>query len=133
MATRLNPYLSFDGTARAALEFYRDLFGGELSVSTYGDMGAETDTDRVMHGLLETDQGFTLMASDAPPGTEHRSGTDMAVSISGDDAELLDRYWQGLSTDGQVSVPLEKQPWGDRFGACIDRFGVSWMIDIVAS
>ncbi|HEX8105539.1 MAG TPA: VOC family protein, partial [Solirubrobacteraceae bacterium] len=68
MATRLNPYLTFDGTAREAMEFYRDVLGGELNVSTFGEFGMEgAGADGVMHAMLETERGFTLMASDLPP------------------------------------------------------------------
>src|SRR4029078_2579298 len=72
MASRLNPYLSFDGDARDAMETYKGVFGGELTVSTFGDMGQTDEAlkDKVMHSQLETPAGFTLMASDTPPGTE---------------------------------------------------------------
>ena len=130
MGSRLNPYLSFDGDARQALEFYQRVLGGTLTVSTYGEYGPP-DTpggDKIMHGQLETPDGFTLMGADVPPGTEHRPGNAMAVSLSGDDAEGLHRYWDGLADGGTVSVPLERQMWGDDFGQCVDRFGVTWMV-----
>jgi PhnB protein len=132
MASRLNPYLSFDGTARQALDFYKSVFGGELAVMTFGDMGApDPETaDKVMHGMLETDSGYTLMAADSPPGMEYKPGNDVAVSLSGDDADLLHGYWDKLSSGGSVSVPLEKQMWGDVFGMCEDQFGVTWMVNI---
>jgi PhnB protein len=85
-----------------------------------------------MHGMLETSSGFTLMAADTPPGMEHKPGTNFAVSISGDDETELRAYWDKLSADGQVAVPFEKQMWGDVFGRCTDRFGIPWMVDIVA-
>lgn len=130
MGTRLNPYISFAGNARQAMEFYKSVFGGTLNMSTFGDMGAPADSDGIMHAMLETDSGYTIMGADTPPGMEHRSGTDMAVSLSGDDADELRGYWDKLSASGSVQVPLEKQMWGDTFGACTDRFGVSWMVNI---
>ncbi|MFI6034161.1 VOC family protein [Streptomyces sp. NPDC051315] len=132
MASRLNPYLSFDGDARQALEFYREVFGGDLRINSYGDFG-ESDApgaDKVMHGMLETPSGFTLMGADAPPGMEHAAGNNFAVSLSGDDDAELRGYWEKLSAGGSVSVPLEKQMWGDVFGMCADRFGVPWMVNI---
>jgi PhnB protein len=133
MASRLNPYLSFDGTAREALEFYRSVFGGELTINTFGQYGAPDpgSADMVMHGMLETTSGYTLMASDTPPGMEYRPGTNIAISLSGDDADELRGCWEKLSEGGTVSVPLEKQMWGDEFGACTDRHGVGWMVNIV--
>ncbi len=132
MASRLNPYLNFPGTAREAMRFYEQVFGGTLNVMTFGDAGAEgvPDPDQVMHAQLETPTGFTLMASDLPPGMEPSSGTSITVSLSGDDAEQLRGWWAALSDGGEVTMPLERQMWGDDFGACTDRFGVPWMVNI---
>jgi len=133
MASRLNPYISFAGDARQAMEFYQSVFGGALTLSTFGQFGgglAGDDADKIMHGMLETDRGFTLMAADTPPGMEHNPGTNIAVSLSGDDAAELRGYWERLSEAGTVSVPLEKQMWGDEFGMCTDRFGIAWMVNI---
>jgi PhnB protein len=135
MASRLNPYISFDGNAREAMQFYADVFGGELNVSTFGELGGMegADGDKVMHSQLDTPSGFTLMASDTPPGMEYAPGNNMAVSLSGDDGGELRGYWDKLSGDGTVTVALEKQVWGDEFGMCIDRFGVAWMVNISGS
>ena len=132
MGSRLNPYLRFDGTAREAMQHYDRVFGGELVLNTFGESGADDPSiaDKVMHAQLETDRGFTLMASDSPPGMDLNVGDNIAVSLSGDDADELRGYWERLSDGGTVTVPLEKQMWGDEFGACIDRFGISWMVNI---
>ena len=132
MTSRLNPYISFDGDAREALEFYKSVFGGELSLSTFGELGGEDtpNPDKIMHGMIETDSGFTLMCADTPPGMEHEPGNNFAVSLSGDDGDELRGYWEQLSGDGIVTVALEKQVWGDEFGMCVDRFGISWMVNI---
>ncbi len=132
MASRLNPYISFAGDARQAMEFYESVFGGTLTLNTFGEFSPpdSPDADKIMHGMLETDSGFTLMGADAPPGTGHHPGDNIAVSLSGDDTEELRGYWAKLSDGGTVTVPLEKQMWGDEFGACVDQFGISWMVNI---
>jgi PhnB protein len=132
MSSRLNPYLSLPGTAREALAFYERVFGGESSLMTFGEAGAADapHADQVMHAQLETPSGYTLMLADVPPGEDHRPGNDVAISLSGDDADELRRYWDQLSEQGAVHVPLEPQMWGDVFGMCTDRFGVSWMVNI---
>lgn len=133
MSSRLNPYISFAGNAREAMEFYQNVLGGSLRLSTYADIGGEThagDADKIMHGMLETDRGFTLMGADTPPGMEYKPGNNFAISLSGEDAGELLGYWEKLSADGTVNVPLEKQMWGDTFGMCVDRFGISWMVNI---
>ncbi|WP_431957256.1 VOC family protein [Nocardia lijiangensis] len=135
MVSKLNPYLGFGDNARPALEFYRDVFGGTLAVNTFGEFGDKEapGAELVMHGQLETPSGFTLMAADTPPGMEYQPGSSISISLSGDDAEELRGYWGKLTTGGVVTVPLEKQMWGDEFGMCRDKFGISWMVNIVAS
>lgn len=132
MSSRLNPYLSFAGNARQAMEFYRDVFGGTLTLNTFGEIGGQhgDDADKIMHGMLETDSGFTLMGADNPPGMELTPGNNITVALSGDNADELRGYWEKLSDSGTVSVPLEKQMWGDEFGSCEDRFGVPWLVNI---
>ena len=138
MTSRLNPYISFPGTARQAMEFYRGVFGGELNMNTFGEFGGAggpdgPDPDGIMHAQLETPSGYTIMASDTPPGMDVTAGTNISVSLSGDDGEALRGYFQKLSDGGSVTMPLEKQMWGDEFGMCTDPFGITWMVNIAQS
>jgi PhnB protein len=131
MASRLNPYISFRSDAREAMEFYRDVLGGELSMNTFGEFGMEGEgSEQIMHAQLETPAGFTLMASDTPPGMEHSPGGAVTISLSGDDRDDLRRYWTGLAEGGTVTMPLEPQAWGDEFGMLTDRYGVAWMVNV---
>lgn len=136
MASRLNPYISYDGNAREAIEFYAEVFGGKLEISTFGEAGAaqgpmEGMGDKVMHGMLDTDAGYTIMVSDNPPHWEHKPGTNISVSISGDDSDALRGYWDKLAASGTVLQPLERQMWGDDFGMLTDKFGINWMVNIL--
>ena len=131
MASKLNPYLQFKDNAREAMTYYQDVFGGDLVVNTFGEYGG--DGDGVMHSQLEAPNGFTLMASDTPPGMEFSPGNTMSVSLSGDDETALRGWWDKLSADGQVAMPLEKQMWGDTFGMCADQFGVTWLVNIAGT
>ena len=135
MATRLNPYLSFSNNAGEAMEFYKAALGGELVVNTFGEYGDTGPTaNGVMHAQLETDAGFTLMASDMPPGSEGTpSAGNITISLSGEDADQLRGYWEKLSEGGTITMPLEKQMWGDTFGMFVDKFGVPWMVNITQS
>lgn len=132
MASRLNPYLNFNGNARQALEFYASVFGGKPALSTFAEFGIAdpASADKIMHGQLETDAGYTLMGADTPPGMEFNGMHGFGVSLSGDDAEALRRYWDKLSAGGTVTMPLAKQAWGDEFGMCTDKFGVPWLVNI---
>ena len=131
MVSRLNPYIGFTDNARQALEFYQSVFGGTLVMNTFGEYGAEgEDADKIMHGQLETDKGYTLMGADTIAGMERDSGSAITISLSGDDGDELRGYWEKLAEGGTVSLPLEKQMWGDEFGQCTDKFGVNWMVNI---
>ena len=133
MTSRLNPYLNFNGNAREAMQFYADVFGGGLNVTTFAELGTEgPDADRIMHAMLQTTGGYTIMAADVTSTMEYQPMSGSSVSISGDDADsaALRGYWQKLSAGGTVTMPMEKQAWGDEFGMCVDKFGVPWMIDI---
>ncbi|MFD3647695.1 VOC family protein [Streptomyces cyaneofuscatus] len=141
MGSRLNPYISFDGNARQAMKFYQEVFGGELEVSTATDSGPAnsdsadsgpadaSDADKVLHARLDTPDGYTVMAWDVPEGVPYRPGGDVAVYLGGDDNELRVRF-ERLSEGGTVTMPLEKQSWGDEAGALVDRFGITWMVNI---
>jgi PhnB protein len=132
VSMRLNPYLTFSGNARAAMKFYATVFGGELRLATFGEYGTKEAAvrNKIMHAMLETEHGFTLMASDLPPGAEQSPGSAITISLSGDDGDILRGYWKRLSRGGEVAMPLEKQVWGDEYGQCTDRFGISWMVNI---
>src|ERR1700731_3063246 len=122
MASRLNPYLNFNGNARQALEFYTSVFAG------FGNQGSP-DADRIMHGQLETAAGYTIMAADVTSEMPYQLPAGFAVSLSGDD-DALHGYWEQLSASGAVTMPLAKQSWGDEFGMCTDQFGVPWLVNI---
>ncbi len=138
MPSRLNPYLTFDGKAREAMEFYRDVLGGELTLSTFAENGMSEDpaeADKIMHGQLETPSGFTLMGSDSPPGVPAQPNSGVQISLSGDASsdEELSGYYDKLAAAGTVVEPLVTAPWGDKFGMVTDRFGILWMVNIAGS
>src|SRR4051812_33766505 len=121
MTVRLNPYLNFKDNAREAMEFYQSVFGGELAVSTFAEIGGmveENEQNLVMHAMLEGDNDLVLMGADTPSHMEFKEGSNSQVSLSGDDEATLRGYWDKLSEGGAVTVPLEKVLWGDTFGMC---------------
>jgi PhnB protein len=132
VASALNPYISFRNNARQAMEFYKDVFGGDLTLNTFGEYGDPNapGADGIMHGQLNTERGFTLMGADTPPGMETNPGDNITISLSGDDEQELRGYWDKLTQGGTVTLPLEKQMWGDLFGQCTDQFGIPWMVNI---
>jgi PhnB protein len=134
--TVLNPYLSFRDTAREAMDFYQSVFGGELTRSTFAEFHASEDPseqDKIMHSQLKTDGGLTLMAADTPNSMEWSPGSNGSISIGGDNEAELRGYWDKLVEGGTAAMPLEKAPWGDTFGMCTDKFGVSWLVNIAGT
>lgn len=130
MGSQINPCLALNGNARRAIEFYRGIFGGKLEMGTYAEFGSsDAPADKIMHARLDTPDGYTLMGWDVREGMPFSSGNNVAVFLDGDDAKLR-RYFEGLSVGGTVTLPLEKQSWGDEAGSLVDQFGVTWMVNI---
>jgi PhnB protein len=135
MTTQLNPYLNFRDETRPAMEFYRSVFGGTLTMSTFAEFNASPDPnegDKIMHAMLRTDDDIVFMAADTPNQMEYVPGTNFNMSLSGDDEDRLRDYFEKLSEGGAVTMPLETAPWGDTFGMLADRFGVRWLVNIGA-
>jgi PhnB protein len=134
MQVKLSPYLNFRGNTREAMEFYQSVFGGKLNIQTFQDLHASQDPSEdnlVMHSLLESDNGMSFMAADAPHRMEFTRGSNFSMSLAGDDEARLRGYFEKLAEGGTVTMPLEKAAWGDTFGMCTDKFGISWLVDIV--
>lgn len=133
MQSRLNPYLAFNGNAREVMEFYSSVFGGQLHMSTYKEGGMtqhEADADKIMHAMIEAPNGMVIMAGDMPSGMPYQVGTNMSISLSGDNEVELRGYFEKLSAGGKVHEPLKTAPWGDTFGMFADKFGVEWLVNI---
>ena len=133
MAQQLNPYITFNGNCAEAMGFYASVFGGEPQVMSFRDSGM--DADGVMHAALDTPAGFHIFASDTLEGMGQplQQGNNLQISLSGDEADALRGYWDGLGDGGQVVMPLERQMWGDDYGLVVDKFGVQWHVNIVGA
>lgn len=133
MQSNLHPYLSFKDNARQAMEFYQSVFGGKLTMNTFKEFNASEDPaedDKIMHAMLEGESGIAFMAADTPNSMPYQAGTNISMSLSGDNEAELRRYYEKLTAGGTVVEPLEKAPWGDTFGMLVDKFGINWMVNI---
>lgn len=136
MAT-INPYLTFNGNAEEAFNFYRSVFGGELTVQRFKDTpeGGKMpidDQEKIMHVSLPIGQGNVLMASDAGCGDSMEKatiGTNFSISINAESKEEADKLFKALSDGGQLTMPMEDTFWGAYFGMLKDKFGIQWMVD----
>lgn len=137
MPGKLTPYLHFQDTARAAMEFYQSVFGGQLNVSTFADYQVSEDpaeANKIMHAQLDTTHGLTLMGADTPNAMLPSDGTagaaNISLALSGEDKAEFSGYFEKLAVGGVVEQPLGDTPWGDTYGSLTDRFGIQWMVNI---
>ncbi len=130
----LEAYLFFPGTTEEAMNFYRNILGGDLSITRRGDVdptASEDEKHLVINAGLNTGT-FTLRASDRADATDEVQ-TRIELTIVGTDEGDLRRIFDGLREGGTVKAELEKMFWGDIFGALIDKFGIGWQVNITAS
>lgn len=136
MTVKSVTHLNFRGDARAALEFYRSVFGGDLAVVTYKDAGNVQDpaeADQVMWGQVVTDDGFHVMAYDVPARLPYDQGENsFFLSVRGETAQEITAYWEKLSAGATVVQPLAPAQWASLYGMLKDRFGVVWVMDVVS-
>ncbi len=127
------PYLNFDGNCAEAFRFYERVLGGRIeTLLTHGDSPIAGQVppewqDRVMHArLVVGDQ--VLLASDAPPD-QYVKPRGMYVLLGVETAEEAERVFSALSEEGAITMPIEPTFWAVRFGMCVDRFGIGWMVN----
>lgn len=127
-------HINLRGNARAALEFYRSVFGGDLVVVTYGDAGNPlAAADEVMWGQVSSPDGFHIMAYDVPASMPWNQGENsFFTSVRGTSAEEITAYWKGLSDGADIVQPLAPAAWAPLYGMLKDRFGVVWVLDVEA-
>ncbi len=136
MQSVLNPYISFKDDAREAMEFYQTVFGGKVEFKTFKEFHASEDPsedDKIMHSMLQADNGISFMAADTPNRMEYNPGARISMTLSGDNTEELTGYFDKLSAGGTDVMPLNQAPWGASFGMCVDKFGVTWMVNIAGT
>lgn len=131
---QINPYLNFNGTCEEAFRLYESALGGKITVlMTHGSSPMADQTppelkDKIMHVCLEAGNN-RLMGSDAPMSSPS-NGSSISIALHVDTAEEADKVFSGLSEGGKVIMPLSETFWADRFGMLVDRFGISWMINL---
>lgn len=151
MTIATTTHLNFRGTARQALEFYASVFGGEVTLATYGDFGMPAGVpgaDKIVFGQVENADGFRLMAYDIPGAAEDHVATAGSTtrengatltdrtffqSMRADSLDELTRYWDALADGASIVEPLAASAWSPGFGMLTDRFGVTWVLDVRAA
>ncbi|GAA2575798.1 VOC family protein [Dactylosporangium fulvum] len=136
MAVSTTTHLNFRGDARAALEFYRSVFGGELTLVSYRDahnVQDPSEADQIMWGQVAGAGGFHVMAYDVPARMPWDPGQNaFFVSVRGTSTEEITSYWKGLSDGATIVQELAPAGWAPLYGMLKDRFGVVWVLDVIA-
>ena len=130
---QLSPYINFQGHAREAMEFYRNVLGGNLDLQTLNKQGVPKPAspgDRISHARLEADGGLSIIASDGHPDYPAKVGDNLAIALGGTDRDRLTRIFTDLGEGGRIQMPLAKQPWGSAVGWLKDKFGINWVVSI---
>ncbi|MEO3797440.1 VOC family protein [Nonomuraea sp. B10E15] len=134
MAVKSVTHLNFRGEARAALEFYQSVFGGDLAVITYKDAGNvrdPADADQVTWGQVLAGDGFHVMAYDVPAHMPWNQGENaFFLSLRGETTQEISAYWEKLSAGADIVQPLAPAQWSALYGMLRDRFGVVWVVDV---
>ncbi len=123
------------GTCKAAMKFYQECLGGELTMQTFGESGQEVPEDyrqKIMHSELKVDN-IHLMASDVMPGQSVNQGDNIVLSIQLTDVKEQETIFNKLAAGGTVTMPLQDTFWGARFGMLVDKFGIHWMLNCQTS
>ncbi|GAA3521240.1 VOC family protein [Streptosporangium album] len=136
MSVNAVTHLNFRGDARAALTFYRSVFGGDVAMVTYKDAGnvqEPSEADQVMWGQVAADNGFRVMAYDVPSRLPWNQGENaFFVSVRGEATEEVTAYWEKLTDGATILQPLGPAPWAPLYGMLKDRFGITWVLDVIS-
>lgn len=134
MSVTTTAHINFRGDARAALEFYQSVFGGDAAIATYADIQAVESPEQVSFGRLNAPNGFDIMAYDVQPSKDYDPGQNpFYVTLQGSDSDEITGLWEGLS-DGATTtlIPLGPAPFAPLYGMLTDRFGVTWIVGVNA-
>jgi len=139
---KLNIYLKFDGNCEEAFTHYESVFDSSISfVSRYGDVPRleeegmpvipEDQLEKIENICLPIDKDTVLMGTDGLEafGAKPIIGNNFSIYITADSQDEAYRIFHGLSAGGNIQMPISRAHWGDYFGMCTDKFGISWFIN----
>ena len=133
----INPHINFNGNAEEAFNFYKSVFGGEFTqVVRFKDLSSpefpipEKEANKIMHIALPIGKN-TLMANDVPEsmGRVNENENRSKIFIRTENREEAEKLFNGLSSGGNIEMPIGDSPWGTYFGMFRDKYGIEWMVD----
>jgi PhnB protein len=136
MSVRSTPHVNFRGQARAALEFYHLVFGGDIALATYAQIGAADDpsqADQIAFGRVTAPNGFDVMAYDVQPAKPFDPGRNaFYITLQASDEAEVRTGWAALSDGAEIVIPLAPAPFASLYGMLTDRFGVTWIVGMMS-
>lgn len=134
---RIAPYLSFEGRAQEAIEFYKKALGAEVDMLTHfkdapGGAcpgGVQPPADKVMHASMRIGKSVVMATDGQCTGKSNFSGIALSLSLASD--EEAKKAFAALSEGGTVNMPLGKTFFSSSFGMVADKFGVTWMVVVM--
>lgn len=132
-------YLTFDGNAREAVDFYSEVFEVEKNdIMTYGDMPSdpnislsEKEKKSIMNTKL-TISGTDIMFSDTVSFMEEapfNQGNNISLMLTSEDGEYIKKVFNKLKENGKVKTELKETSWSKLFGDLEDKFGIIWELN----
>ncbi|MGQ0738427.1 MAG: VOC family protein [Bacteroidota bacterium] len=130
--TAINPYLTFNGNCREAMNFYRECLGGELVLQTIGEspLAAKMPAkikDCILHATLANDK-IVLMGSDMAPETGLIKGNAVSLMLDCRSEKEIKSCYNRLSAGGTATHPIETTFFGALLGTLADKFGNHWLL-----
>ncbi|MDQ2076831.1 VOC family protein [Marinimicrobium sp. ABcell2] len=140
----VNIYLNFPGNTEEAFNFYKSIFGGDfmggiMRFRDFPPMGGmedmpplkEEEKDLVGHVSLPLTEHATLMGTDFTSNMPQELivGNNMQITLETDSATEAESLFNQLSEGGEIVMPLSETFWADKFGACVDKFGIQWQLN----
>jgi len=132
----VEPYLFFEGRCAEAIEFYQKALGAEVKMALRYKEAPDPsictpeNENKIMHAALAIGGSLVLMSDGLAKTSPVFEG--FALSVSAVDEAEAKSFFDALSADGQVTMPLSKTFFSLCFGMVRDKFGVRWMVIVPA-
>ncbi|GIO23222.1 VOC family protein [Oceanobacillus sp. J11TS1] len=129
MKNQATPYLTFNGNAKEALNYYKEVFDGEIiSMQTFGEADYPTPPEaenRIIHAQFKKD-ALSFMVSDTFPNQPVEIGNHISLVLEMESEERIQNVYDALQDESEIFMELQDTFWGAKYAKVRDKFGVIW-------
>jgi PhnB protein len=133
----IQPYILFNGRCEEAIAFYGSALNAQVLMKLRAKDAPPDPShpvppehaDKIMHATLVIGKTHVLM-SDGDVRSSNTVHAGFSLSVTADDLESGQRYFNALSQGGQITMPFQQTFWTPGFGTLVDKFGVPWMVNV---